>query len=322
MSRALRRLFGISLDEVGFERRGFRGGTPETRARIEKVGLSFLAGYHAALEEERTDDLERRLREVEPEFRGFAFEGAAMSIALVDTVLPWRRRWRRFMDDAGGDAHVYMASVGAGWAIARLPFGMRSILGRLDPLLVWLAFDGYGFHQGFFHWPRSIEGPQEVPRRVEGYGREAFDQGLGRSLWFVDGADVGRIPATVATFPESRRANLWSGVGLASTYAGGVAQQDFEALLEASGPYRSRLLQGATFAAEARCRAGNPVAHTDLACRVYCGLCATEAAELTAETRVGLAEDGEVPAYEVWRRRLQSHPALERTAVRLPGARP
>lgn len=309
MSRIRRRLFGLSPDEVSFARRGFRGGSPPVRDHIETIGRAFLAGYHAVLEEDRPADLERRLGEVDHAFQGFAYEGAAMSMTLLDTLFPWRRRWRGFLEGAAAD-YVYMAYVGAGWAMARLPFAGRSILGRLDPLLAWLAFDGYGFHQGFFHWPRSIEGRQEVPKRVQGYARRAFDQGLGRSLWFVEGAGVRRIAATVATFPETRRADLWSGVGLASTYAGGVAREDLETLLSASGTYRAELAQGAAFGAEARHRGGNPVPHVDLACQVYLGLSGAEAAAVTAAAREDLPADGEVPAYEVWRRRLQAHPAV------------
>jgi hypothetical protein len=234
-----------------------------------------------------------------------------MALSLLDALTPWRRdRLRAFLEEAGGD-HVYVVHVGAGWAAARLPFGLRSILGRLDPILVWLAFDGWGFHQGFFHWRRSIAGPQEVPSRVTGYGRQAFDQGLGRSLWFVEGADVRRIPATVATFPEARQADLWSGVGLAAAYAGGVARRDLEILLEASGSFRPQLVQGATFAAEARRRGGVPAAHTALACEVFCNLSDSTAAQLAVGAKPDVAgDDAEAPAYEIWRRRVQAHPAV------------
>lgn len=310
MSRLRRRLFGLSEDEVTFARRGFRGGDDAVRSHLERVGSSFLAGYHAALELDR-EHLVARLNEIAAVYRGFAFEGAAMSLTMLDILTPWRRqRWRTFLEDGAG-AHVYMAHVGAGWAIARLPFGMRATLARLDPLLRWLAFDGYGFHQGYFHWPRSIAGRQEVPRRVTGYGRRAFDHGLGRSLWFVEGAEVERIPATIGTFPASRQPDLWAGVGLASTYAGGVARESLEALLEAAGEHRDHFTQGMTFAAEARQRAGNPTPHTELACRVFGGISAAEAAGLTASTRQDLPPDGDLPAYEHWRQRIRSRMARE-----------
>ncbi len=129
----------------------------------------------------------------------------------------------------------------------------------------------------------------------------------------MDGADVTRIPVTIAAFPASRHADLWSGVGLACTYAGGVDGAAIEALLKAAGPYRSHLAQGASFAAKARQRADNPAPHTELGCQVLCGLSADEAAHMTDVALEDLPPDGPEPAYEVWRRRIRAHFAEEET---------
>ncbi|MCP4662912.1 MAG: DUF1702 family protein, partial [bacterium] len=289
-----RRLFGISEEEVTFARRGFRGGDGEVRAHIEKVGHSFLRGYHAVLEEPFSERLIHRLEQTEPDYRGFTYEGAAMALTLFDVLMPWRRRRLDAFLAGAGEPHVYMGHVGAGWAIARLPFGMAAVLKRLDPLLRWLAVDGYGFHQGYFHWPRSV-GKHEVPARVRAfspYARCAFDQGLGRSLWFVEGADVHRIPATISSFPAARHADLWSGIGLSSTYAGGVDRAAIETLRGAAGDFRGRLAQGSAFAAKARQRAGLPTASTEMACQVLCGQCADDAAEVTDRELRDLPPDG------------------------------
>src|SRR5262245_60127955 len=99
----------------------------------------------------------------------------------------------------------------------------------MDPLLRWLAVDGYGFHEAYFHHPRRVT-LGEGPRRLTGYERRAYDQGLGRGMWFVEGADVGRLSDTIRRFAESRRADLWGGAGLACAYAGGVYDAAIEAL--------------------------------------------------------------------------------------------
>jgi hypothetical protein len=174
----------------------------------------------------------------------------------------------------------------------------------LDNLLGWLTVDGYGFHEGYFHARHYVE-QQAVHRRLSGYAHRVFDQGLGRSLWFVDGADVARIPKTIATFPPSRHADLWSGVGLACSYAGGVAQAAIEDLRQAAGPYLPHLAQGAVFAASARQRAGNPAPQTDLACNILCGLSPCAAAVIADKALVDIPSDGAEPAYQVWRRRIQ-----------------
>src|SRR5579885_2327661 len=205
-------IFGISPDEASIRRRGFRCPDERARLRLEGIGVTFLKGYHVALEAGDDDTLARRLEAVEAELRGFAFEGAAMGLALIDFLKPWgRRRLKPFVEGAGA-AHVYMVCVGAGWALARLRRDPARALKSFDPLLGWLAVDGYGFHEGYFKWPACVA-RQQRPRRLRGYARRAFDQGLGRSLWFVEGADAGRVVGTIAAFARDRHSDLWSGVG-------------------------------------------------------------------------------------------------------------
>jgi enediyne biosynthesis protein E3 len=333
-SALLKRLLRIRLEEATFARRGFRSSSREAQARLERVGERFLYGYHAALEDRGMEALTPKLESVESEFRGFAYEGAAMALDLLDQALlgqlkPWRAsRVRQFLNGPGAP-HIYMVHVGMGWSMARLRLGMHRRLARLDPLLRWLVLDGCGFHEGYFHW-RRYSGGVYRPKWLRGYASRAFDQGLGRSLWFVGGADPQWIVAAVASFPEARRADLWSGIGLACSYAGAPGAGELGSMRMASGIYRNHLAQGAVFAAGARQRAGNPAPHTELACRILCGISAREAAAISDETVLKAREDYE-PAYEVWRRLIRMQfrdleparritPEAERTArVRAPG---
>jgi hypothetical protein len=278
--------------------------------RLEQIGAAFLHGYHAALLDDTPDRLVPRLTEVQEEWRGFAFEGAGMGLALLDQLMPWRQRRLDAFLAGPGAAYSYLVHVGVGWTLALLHRRIERPLARLDPVLRWLAVDGYGFYQGYFHWPRAVAS-QRVPRHLVGYARRAFDQGLGRSLWFVDGADVHRIPMTIAAFPPARQADLWSGVGLACAYAGGVEQTALASLRDAAGAYLPHLAQGVAFAAKARERAGNPTDHTALACIVLCGRSAAAAAHVTDRALADLSPEGAQPAYEVWRQRIQAHLAQE-----------
>jgi len=316
----LRRWLRIAPEEASFARRKFRVPRDSVRKRLERVGTTFLMGYHAALEDAGMRALEARLSVVELEFSGFAYEGAAMALDLLDQLTPWKtRRLPAFMSGPGSP-HIYMVHVGTGWSLARMPLRLGRRLARLDPLLRWLALDGYGFHEGYFHWPRYASGTLP-PRRLRGYQLRAWDQGLGRSMWFVGGADPEWIAATIAAFPASRRADLWSGVGLACAYAGGADAFEIRRVREAAGTYYPHLAQGVVFAAGTRSRAANPAEHTELACQLLCDLSLQQAAALSDETCCQAQADTD-PAYEVWRRLIRGNFAPQESTCCVPQAHP
>jgi hypothetical protein len=309
--RVLRKLvFGISADATRFEQRGFRGGSDDVRRRFDAIGQAFVTGYHTALDVAHPDPLPEHLQSVEHELRGFAYEGAAMALALLDTVMPWGRgRWRSFVAGAGA-AHTYMAHIGAGWAVARLGGNADRFKSYDNPALRWLVFDGLGFHEAYFHWPRAID-RQLRPERLAGYSSRAFDQGLGRGLWFVEGAEPFGIARSIAKFAPERRPDLWAGVGLAAAYAGGASREALVELRDAAEARAPEAAQGASFAAHARARAGNPAVHTDLACQILCGVPASEAAQLIESDLEDLRAGNGLPEYEVWRKRIHERFACQ-----------
>ena len=309
LGQARRRFLGLSTAEASFAQRGFRASDEEARRRLEQIGILFLSGYHAALEESEFGPLARRLAIVEADLQGFAFEGAAMGLGLLDCFTPWRKdRWRTFTERLG-QPHIYMMHVGLGWALARLRRSVTSHLAQLDPLLGWLAVDGYGFHEGYFYWPQYVEG-RAIHARLHGYALRVFDQGLGRSMWFVKGADVAAVANAINAFPAARRDDLWSGVGLACAYAGGCDRTAIESLRASAHEHLSSLAQGVAFAAKTRQRAANLNLHTKNICRLICGHSAEETAAITDAALEDLREEGGLPAYEVWRRRIQNKIAL------------
>jgi hypothetical protein len=202
-----------------------------------------------------------------------------------------------------------MMHVGLGWALARLRRSVGPQLAQLDSLLGWLVVDGYGFHEGYFNWPRYVE-QRAMPTNLQGYALHVFDQGLGRSMWFVKGADVAAIARAVNAFPAARHDDLWSGVGLACAYAGGCGRGAVESLLARAKGHFPALAQGVAFAAKTRRRAANLTAHTEIVSRLICGLSADSLAAITDAALEHLSEEDGLPAYEVWRRRIQNQLAL------------
>jgi len=291
----------IDTSEVSIQRRGFRCPNTAVKEHVESVGNAFLHGYHSALSIDSVDGLASRLTLAPALYRGFAFEGAAMGLSLTDAFSVFRHRnWDNFLNGPG-NRHKYVLHVGLGWMLARLPWRRLLIdqfLRRLDPLLQWLVVDGLGFHEGYFHWNKALRPTAARPRLSE-YGYRTFDQGLGRSLWFVEGTDIDRIAKRIAQFQPERKADLWSGVGLAYSYAGSPNFDDCASTMYATGEHLLHFSQGITFGAEARELGGIQAEHTERACQLICGMSAAKAAEITHSCLP--RNNRSTSAYEDWR---------------------
>jgi enediyne biosynthesis protein E3 len=311
--RVLRRkLMTPNRTATSLEVRGFHIKSPEARELLETVGGTFLDGFGSAAEARTPAEAVASLEAVPTRFRGFAYEGAAMAFAVRDALRPGGgRNVERFLAGAGA-SHIYMAYVGVGWAMARLPRIRWSTLHSPDPLLRWLVLDGYGFHQAYFRTRRYVYDHYEdtsLPWRnvaAREYASRAIDQGIGRAMWFVGGTDIDAVTGLVERFPVSRRADLYSGIGLAATYAGGATETELRALWEHAKDYQPQLAQGAAFAAGARGMANLICPHNEMATTVFCGQPVALARKVTEETMVNLPADGSEPAYEVWRRRISA----------------
>jgi hypothetical protein len=177
--------------------------------------------------------------------------------------------------------------------------------------MTWLAVDGLGFDRAYFDTATWVTGQRRpAPYPWEGhpdYFPRAYDQGIGRALWFIHSGQVPDVAEAVARFAVDRRADLWSGVGLAATFAGGAHRDDLETLRDLAGQYRADLAQGAVFAAKARSFSGFEPEHTEVAVSALADLSIAGASTLADEVAVGGLNSGAEPAYEVWRARVRQN---------------
>ncbi|MFD1832759.1 DUF1702 family protein [Streptomyces desertarenae] len=312
---ALRRLvMAPSPGEVSFAGRGFPVEPSESTRRLEAVPQAVVCGFEWGIEDRRPAETELRLSMVDAEVRGFAYEGATMACVIRDVMVPRGHRTRDLLQ-GGGRPHIFLNYIGIGFAMARLP---RPLWGKVMPglsdaayypAMSWLAVDGYGFDRAYFDTDRWV-GEQRVPPAYAWEGNPAYflravDQGIGRALWFIHGGHAGRVAAAVERFASHRRADLWSGVGLAATFAGGSAPAALAALREDAGEHRGHVAQGSVFAAKARHHSGHVPEYTRAATRLLAGIDVGAAAELADDCAVTGAGAGDLPAYELWRRRVR-----------------
>ncbi|MFD8530232.1 DUF1702 family protein [Streptosporangium canum] len=294
--RGLPGLFWKDLAQVDFGPRRFRLGP--ARERLETVSQSFLTGFNAVIAGETG-----RIDDIHEELRGFAYEGAGMACTTLDVLTITGGRRLRDLLSGQGMRYPHMIHMGAGWAYARLHmrpmWGIRSV----HPLLRWLAFDGFGFHQGFFATDRTV-GRQRSAGLMDRTRRAIFDQGLGRMLWFHECAGVDDVILRIAEFPPGRRADLWSGVGLAATYTGGASAAELERLSVAAAEdgFRAHLVQGSAFACASRLISGIVPEHTVAATPALCGVEVDEAGGWTDTALIALGHNAHSgDHYQVWR---------------------
>ena len=313
---SLRRLLLTpSLASVTFERRGFPVKASDGTRRLEAIPQSVIVGFEWGIETRDLWELERRLALVEPEMRGFAYEGAAMAYTVRDAMAGGRGRRAQELLSGPAKPHTFLTYIGIGFAMARLPRPLwKKVVPDLTgtpyyPTMSWLAVDGYGFDRAYFDTKRWVDGqrrPAAYPwEGWSDYFTRAVDQGIGRALWFIHGAHVGHVSSAVARFASNRHADLWSGVGLAATFAGGCGSADFTVLHRVAGEYQPDLAQGAVFAAKARDFSGYVPDHTRIAVAALTDLSVEASSALADDVSVDGLNSSTLPAYEMWRRQVR-----------------
>jgi hypothetical protein len=337
LGRIKNRVLGLSLDEASFDRHGFPGSGSPSRAHLEHVIHTFIMGYNTALHEADLSRLVHRLdSSFEPGFVGFAYEGAGLYFAVTDLLIPRAQSRLAAFTNGPGQRHDFIAAVGAGFAIARAPFGLRRLAGyqaKLHPMIAWCLADGYGFHQAFFDWKRFVEGGQIAPASFSPQNRALFDAGVGRAMWWVFGADPSSIAAAISRADGHRQAEMWTGLGTALAYAAGGPPGASTTLETLAGTYRLDLLSGICLAAHMRDKGRNPATWTDDICRESLNRTVTEASylvigELTLylDSWQGSDRDKWARCYLALRDRLKKRLAADRpdadTPSSVPAARP
>lgn len=292
----------LKVGDVDFATRGFHLDRPDSRQWLEQSAASFIRG--AQLLTDRSAVPHQALREVEADRRGFAYEGAAMTAAILDAASLGRTRHLPALLGGEGFRYRHLIHVGVGWAMSVAKIPTPRLWGCLDPLLRWLAVDGAGFRQMFF------DTRQVTDRIAGGAGSSPATrlriQGAGRALWFVHAADVGRIHDWIKTVPREHSGDLWSGVGLAAAYAGDHKGPEAAELLAAAGPWSAHLAQGVVFGAAAHDSHGRAPDRVEVLLGDLLGIASSEAARWADEASRDLVRPGQgIAGYLDWQRRIQ-----------------
>ncbi|HAP70227.1 MAG TPA: hypothetical protein DCR04_10980 [Flavobacteriales bacterium] len=204
---------------------------------IETVISTFQKGRSLSEQELGLDELISKLNQFEPRYRSVAFEGASMGVALQNSMETWKTYAKT------SEKHSTQVHIGLGWAIAERELDLTSTLSQIEPELQVKVLDGYGYWHGLFRRRLTIR-TQSIPENITTEYQSGFDQGVGRAVWYISKGEIAKVQNIINHFAEDRRANLWQGIGVASTYVGGCSDELIAELKSASGEYKSKLKKG------------------------------------------------------------------------------
>ncbi len=249
--------------------------------RMERIKAIFQEGQHISSIEEDLAILMKHLENTELEFRSVAYEGASMGLALTDLCKGGAlNRWRSFMEGPGAD-HSTQIHVGLGWALAQQLISISPFIKTLHPLSAFRVLDGWGYYDGLFRSRQTVYNNQNRSEKIPAEYFHAFDQGVGRSLWYRCKADLPKISEQIENFTATRHPDLWRGIGIACAYVGGCDKITLEEISRAAANHKRHLAIGSALAARARIHSKSITQDAELACRIWCNCSASEAMSLT-----------------------------------------
>lgn len=222
-----------------------------------------------------------------------------MGSALVDSI-PFRRPMLGKFRARFEERYPLLVHAGTGLAMSKLSWREKAITGALDPFYRWLAYDGMGYHNVYFQQEKTLNSPKRI---LADYASHAYDQGVGRGIWFVSGADIDKAAALVDGMTADRRADIWSGIGLATCYAGPADESVFLDGYQLAGPYGEWFAQGIAFACSARIGDQSMPEPIGEAIKTLWGMEPEALAALVEQLRQSHAAGtrSDHPRYEAWR---------------------
>jgi hypothetical protein len=210
----------------------------EIAMNINSARAAFIMGYYEALEL-HPNSLKKVAEKVIPSKIGFALEGAAMAMVILDELDRTGSNYFQllFRDSSEDQQIIYL--IGAGMASAKLAKPIDWLPEGLDFSHLPAIYNGYGFYNSYFKSPSIVSNRLMLSFQKENI---YFDRGCGRALWFTHMGNISAIVGVINGASDSRKAMLWNGVAVASAFTGNRFIE--ERLYKAAGLYERNVFEG------------------------------------------------------------------------------
>lgn len=268
------------------------------QGKMDTIQNTFLRAQDIFFE---SPDWRRHVAELEStgiEFRSIAYESASMSIALDDLRQGNQiTNWLQFLNEAAS-VHATQVHVGLGWAFAQALKNPMDYLAELNPMMRYRVLDGYGYYEGIFRRRRSIINHLKL-EIADAVASSALDQGLGRSIWYLNKGIIDDAKKMIEGFAVERHKALWRGLGIAIAYVGGCNEETLNGIFSKPDLHKAQLATGAVMALVSRDAAKYISPDTELACKVWCKQSAEQVLELNYSIKNNLDLNAD-NAYSNW----------------------
>jgi hypothetical protein len=240
------------------------------------------------------DDLEALIKHIEntgSEFRSVAYEGAAMSLALKDFSRKEPLRipnneltlWNSLLKiSRHHEGQVY---TGLGWAVAQAKPDDLSFMNTINNKMEFRVWDGCGYYDGIFRQRQTIKN-QTRQEYISENNFKPYDEGVGRSMWYNGKGDPTKVAEMIQTFSVSRQDDLWRGIGIACSYAGGCDENILKNLFSLAESNAVHLSLGAAMVAKFRSQSNTITKYIERACKIWCNLSVQDAELLFSEAEL------------------------------------
>lgn len=235
-------------------------------SRMETIKTGFQYGKETASKIENLDELINILGNDTSEFRSIVFEGASMELALKGFASGSMEKWKSYLHKK--QEHAAQIFVGLGWAIAQEKITDLSFINDCGDLMTMRTWDGAGYFDAVFRQRQTIKSQNRL-EYIPLKEFSSYDQGMGRSLWYIAKGDTAKMSELIALFDASRKNDLWRGIGIACCYVGGSDETILKALLSLAGEHKNQLSIGGRLVAKSRIEANTMTQDVELALKIW-----------------------------------------------------
>jgi enediyne biosynthesis protein E3 len=264
--------------------------------RVARILHAAIRAHHIAVTSSLFD-LQVYLANLDPDLRFFGLEGAGTGVFARETRDPGAKGWmERFLEQTSPD-HAIAFYTGCGMRLAMQGGDHTQVIQRFSSLDRWFVLNGLGFMRVLLDFGRYRQEREPLAGLNRSEQRIA-DRGVGRACWFRGYGDVAAVAEKAHAFSVDRRPDVWQGVGVASTFAGGVEPEALVRLLALAAPYQAELAVGAVMSAGTRFNLGAVTHHTQRAAEILAGTSPEQCAARLGEARRSVGQATSLEAFE------------------------